>query len=349
MICDLICDLQFGSTGKGLIAGYLAKKYGHDTVMTSNMPNAGHTYIDEHGRKFVHHVLGNGIVGPAVTVAMIGPGSVFSLAQLYKEMLFAESAQVFGQGRVYVHENAWLVTDELKGEEASLVSKIGSTGQGSAAAMIQKIGRSARAGESGSAGDNMPHYIEIGASMTVEVLNSRQWNEMLRSRNYILVEGSQGYSLGINAGFFPFSTSRDCTPARIMADCQMPLSSLREVIGTCRVHPIRVAGNSGDGYADQEEMSWEDVGVAPEKTTTTGRDRRIFSFSNEQITEALYQCQPSKIFLNFANYDEELAVRIKAEIEDIACVEVRRFFGVRFVGHGATQTDIEDNDFEKAE
>ncbi len=78
---DLIVDLQYGSTGKGLIAGYLAEKHGYDCVVNANMPNAGHTYIDDKGQKMVHKVLPNGIVSPSCDTVLIGPGSV--LIRLY--------------------------------------------------------------------------------------------------------------------------------------------------------------------------------------------------------------------------------------------------------------------------
>ena len=62
---DMVIEMQFGSTGKGLIAGYLAEKYGHDVVLTANMPNAGHTYINATGRKWVHKALPSGITSPS--------------------------------------------------------------------------------------------------------------------------------------------------------------------------------------------------------------------------------------------------------------------------------------------
>lgn len=36
----MIVDLQYGSTGKGAIAGYLSTKNDYDTVISANMPNA---------------------------------------------------------------------------------------------------------------------------------------------------------------------------------------------------------------------------------------------------------------------------------------------------------------------
>ena len=78
---DVIIDLQFGSTGKGLIAGYMATHGTYDTVVNANMPNAGHTFIDAKGQVMMHKVLPNGVVGPNVKNVMIGAGSIFSLEQ----------------------------------------------------------------------------------------------------------------------------------------------------------------------------------------------------------------------------------------------------------------------------
>ena len=67
----IILDLQFGSTGKGLLAGYLAEKVEPDTVVTAWAANAGHTYINAAGEKFVHTMLANAIVSPidALTIS----------------------------------------------------------------------------------------------------------------------------------------------------------------------------------------------------------------------------------------------------------------------------------------
>ena len=77
---------------------------------------------------------------------------------------------------------------------------------------------------------------------------------------------------------------------------------LSEVIGCARTFPIRVAGNSGGAYRDQLEISWADLGQEPELTTVTKKVRRVFTFSDQQIREAIWECQPTRIFLNFINY-----------------------------------------------
>ena len=39
----IVVDLQYGSTGKGLIVGKIAEDEAHDSVFTAWAPNAGHT------------------------------------------------------------------------------------------------------------------------------------------------------------------------------------------------------------------------------------------------------------------------------------------------------------------
>ena len=184
--------------------------------------------------------------------------------------------------------------------------------QGSAAAMIEKINR-------------VPGIcakdVLKGTSFENCVVSNNEWLEIMHMSDKILIEGAQGYSLGINAGFYPYCTSRDCTPARFLADCGVPHGFLAKVIGTLRVHPIRVGsttdGYSGDVYPDQEELSWDDIGdsgVEPELTTVTKRKRRVFSFSMLQFHEAVLACQPDELFLNFMNYDKNKSMQVCREI-----------------------------------
>lgn len=340
---DVICDLQFGSTGKGLIAGVLAKKHRYDAVVTCNMPNAGHTFVDSNGVKYVHHIIGNGVVSPNINLVMIGPGSVFDPHQLVKEVHFArEQGNHFN---LIIHETAWVLSQDHREAEQHMTAKIGSTAQGSSAAMIERIQRDMQKWH-----ENLDqlHYL-CGGITNAEVVDNKRWLQCLDHSENILVEGSQGYSLGISAGFYPFCTSRDCTPARIMSDCGVPLNMLRHVIGTARTFPIRVGGNSGDGYPDQAELDWEaSLGIEPEKTTTTGRDRRIFTFSMEQISQAVRACQPNKIFLNFCNYienDEDLSQLID-DVDDIGIRLCSEYYGIRYLGFGPTEQNVEVNDFE---
>ena len=297
---DLIIDLQYGSTGKGLIAGYMAVKNQYDMVVTANMPNAGHTFIDDKGQKMVHKVLPNGVVSPKCEYAMIGPGAVFDTNRLFQEM---DQLDTFGYDhfKVIIHPNAVPLQEHHAAGEGHLNS-IGSTQQGCSAAMIHKMNRNPN--DSPVAWDIMRHELRGGR---VRVVTNSEYNGLLMVAKNILLEGAQGFSLGINERFYPFCTSRDCIPARFMADMGVPLHYLRDIIGTARTYPIRVGGNSGPCYEDQQEITWEQVGVPPELTTVTQRERRVFTFSPGQIIDALWATNPNIIFLNFCNYIEKPA------------------------------------------
>lgn len=316
----LICDLQFGSTGKGLIAGYLAERDKPDVVVTAWSMNAGHTYINGAGRKFVHCMLANGIVSPNIKYILIGPGSQIGIHKLIEEMhdcadLLRERSAV-----VLIHENACVISRRHIDEEnggATDMTGIGSTKKGCGAALIEKIRRSTGQPSSPiTASGFAPAILEMagmrGLDNYIAVINNAEYQQVLRTARRIQIEGAQGYSLGINSGFYPFTTSRECTPAQIASDCSVPIQMVEKVVGTMRTLPIRVAnrydekgkqiGYSGPCYSDQRELSWDEVKQQVELTTVTKLPRRIFTFSHQQAEQALFACRPDEVFLNFANY-----------------------------------------------
>lgn len=331
---DIIVDLQFGSTGKGAIAGYLAVNGDYDTVITANRPNAGHTFIDHAGNKMVTKILPNGIVGPTVKHALIGPGAIFSADQLLKELKMFDD---FGYGdiNIFIHESAVLLKKFHKDAETHY-SRIGSTQQGAGAAQIEKMERN---------GENSPlaKGHDFGDER-IKVVAPQAYYQLISRAKSILIEGAQGFSLGIDAGFWPYCTSRNCTVNQFLSDTAVPHTYLRKVIGVARTHPIRVAGTSGPGYADQRETSWEELGVESEFTTVTKKMRRVFTFSHDQIIEAIQANQPDEIFLNFCNYiGRNKADQLTREI-NAHCINHTGYGYVRYRGWGAAVGGISDID-----
>ncbi|KKN39783.1 hypothetical protein LCGC14_0739790 [marine sediment metagenome] len=317
---DLVVDLQFGSTGKGLLCGYLSESSDYDTVITANMPNAGHTYIDKQNNKYIFKVLPSSAIGPKVKQVLIGPGAIFSINRLLEEMVYLRPDQT-----LRIHPNAVVLQDHHIKEERKRLTHISSTCQGSAAAMISKIWRS----NANSTAGQVLKGTEIGTL----VANHSEWQIRLEEADTILAEGSQGHSLGINTQFYPYTTSRDCAPTAFLSNMGIPIRMLNRVIGTCRTLPIRVGGSSGDCYPDQEELSWEELDIEPERTTVTDRVRRIFTYSKMQIEEACWWCNPSLVFVNFANYvDKEYIDNIVAHIDQMS--------NVKWIGFGPTYHDI---------
>jgi len=334
---NIIVDLQFGSCGKGLLAGWLAKRDKPDTVIAAWGPNAGHTFIDASGRKMVTTMIPNGIVSPHLRRVMIGPGAVINPEAMQTEI--EELADVIGDAEIYIHAHAAVVTESHRGAESESMYKIGSTMKGVGEAVIQKIRRD-------------PHNQNIAAialkNTPLEgyvVDPGAYWTQLGRSK-VAQIEGSQGFSLGINSGLYPYVTSRECTVQQIMSDCAIPRKQFAtRVIGTARTLPIRVAnrydkdgkqiGWSGPGYWDQEEITWDDVGVPAELTTVTRLPRRVFTFSPAQVYAAIHMNGVDEVFLNFCNYFGGKPDKLQ---NIIAAIEVAA--PVSLLGWGPTEDDI---------
>lgn len=364
----VIVDLQFGSTGKGLIAGYLAERDQPDVLMTAWSANAGHTYINKQGRKFVHCMLANGIVSPKLEAVLIGPGSQISLDLLLKEVM--ECADLLKGKKVYIHRNAAIIQQRHIDEEAGplAMTKIGSTKKGCGAAMIEKIRRSPDSVI--VAGQMVADIFEMflparEAGIDFAVTDDATYYSIVYGAHRIQVEGAQGFSLGINNGFYPYTTSRECTPAQVAVDVGLPLSFIKKVVGTMRTYPIRVAnrydedgkqiGWSGPSYPDQKEITFEEIGQTTELTTVTKLPRRIFEFSEDQTWAALQVVRPDEVFLNFVNYaddvspDGDLRYDIIKTIERVAAklgiVQWNDFgYYVKYLGHGPYATDVQELD-----
>lgn len=338
----IVVDLQYGSTGKGLIVGKIAEDEGPDTVITAWAPNAGHTYIAKDGRKFIHTHLANGIVSPMLRRVLLGPGSLINPQQLLAEI--AACSDLLEGVQILVHPHAAVVTDRHIEEEAGPMTKIGSTKKGVGAAMIQRIRRD-------------PDDQNIAANclaLAPYVVTVAAYRSALRDAKNVLVEGAQGYGLSMYHGFYPYTTSRDVSLWQILADCGIPHDLLPQlmdtpnisVIGTCRTYPIRVAnrfdthgtqvGYSGPCYGDQIEITFEEIGQKTELTTVTKLPRRIFTFSRQQIAEAIEYNGAREIFLNFVNY-----CRSEEEVRDIVeSIERTPNTVVKWIGLGPEYKDV---------
>lgn len=317
---SVILDMQFGSTGKGQVAGTVAKHWKPDTAVSVNGPNAGHTYrwtsIGGKQHKIIHTVLPCAAASPWVRNILLGPGSVFSIAQLAQEITALGDLGLLQNKRIIIHPNAMTLLPSHADAERVLVG-IGSTMKGTAAAMIEKLQR----------GPNAPiarterHFIFDALAPAARLsrceicIDYPSYDDAILGSDKLLVEGAQGHSLSIHSPFYPHTTSRDVSLAQVWADCHLPALRPRnklDVIGVCRTYPIRVAnrfdaqgnqvGYSGDCYPDQQEIKWESLGREPELTTVTKLPRRIFTFSSQQILDAAYFNAPTMMALTFCDY-----------------------------------------------
>jgi adenylosuccinate synthase len=325
----MVVDLQFGSTGKGQIAGTIGRKWEADTVVCANGPNAGHTYCWTDGipgriRRTINTVMPVCSVLPTVRNVLIGPGAVVDIEKLADEIRM--NADLLKDKRLIIHPNAAIVMQEHRDREKQLIG-IGSTMKGTAEAVIEKMRRVVGA----NIAQNWRIQLEQILLRSVSIPNfeilvrEESYNQAVDSSVKMMVEGAQGSSLSMHSKFYPHTTSRDVSINQIWADCRLPgvTSSWRrqrghnadadiQVVGVARTYPIRVAnridengalvGYSGGCYPDQTEITWAEIGREPELTTVTRLPRRLFTFSTQQILEAVRYNAPTSIALTFCDY-----------------------------------------------
>lgn len=308
-----VIDLQFGSTGKGQVAGTIAHHWKADTVVTAWGPNAGHTFRHENFEG-VSRMLASSAIAYSINHILIGPGSVVDIDMLAQEI---EDRAHWLQGKVLIIHPQAAILEKKDAEAERVLVRIGSTMKGTAEALIRKIRREESAVAAWQ-GIHMGKLIEAcrEAKMLLYV-SSPMYDEVIDKSKKIIVEGAQGYSLGIHTDFYPRTTGRDVSTAQLFADCRLPFPNNEtspwprvHVVGVCRTFPIRVANrqvgdqeySSGGHYPDQHEMQWSQLGRDAELTTVTKLPRRIFSFSYEQIRQAVRVCNPSHLALTFCDY-----------------------------------------------
>jgi len=312
----VLVDGQFGSTGKGLMAGVLAE-YGAGAIThctTNAGPNSGHTAYLESGYRApdptatVEEALPRErkIVTQQVPVAsaflsLMGYPNVTYInagAMVEEEILRREVEEWLDYRSVYIHPNAAMITPDDVTADKLVVSAIAGTGKGTGPALARKVMRDPRA-----TAESVYQPMLPPATHGFQRTWDRFWDW---DRDVVFVETAQGYSLGLNSSrFYPHVTSRECTVMQALADARIPAQMLRKVIACFRTFPIRVGNtenSSGDCYIDQHEISFADIGQPDEITTVTKRVRRLFTWSRLQFRESIAANRPDVIFLNFMNY-----------------------------------------------
>lgn len=290
----VLVDGQFGSTGKGLFAGYIAENaiLKPNWVTTNAGPNSGHTAY--YGRE---NIVTQQMPVASVVLDMMGhrPRTLLNAGAIIDPKKLEEEVDKWFTGLPFIHPVATLIHEYHKEADQQTVSHIASTGKGIGPAIMEKISRDVG---------------NVARELYLPVLPNgepRTWdNFWLWDRDIVFVETAQGFSLGLNSTFYPHVTSRECTVMQALADARIPAQMVRKVAMCVRTYPIRVGNvgeaHSGDHYPDQTEISFEDIGVEPEFTTVTGRKRRIFTWSRMQFRAAVAANRPDVIFCNFMNY-----------------------------------------------
>jgi adenylosuccinate synthase len=288
---------QYGSEGKGNIVGHIAPEY--DLLVRVGGPNAGHKVFAEPTPETYHHLPSGTGRAPRAHL-LLGAGAV-----LYPKKLLEEIAihRVSGD-RLSIDPQAMVIEDEDRKLEERMLAAISSTFQGVGAASARKI-----------MGRGRKSTPPVRLAEEIDVLRPfiRSGQEILNAaylrNSRVLLEGTQGTSLSIHHGIYPYVTSRDTTVAGCLADAGIAPKRIRRVMMVCRTFPIRVGGPSGPvGISITYESLSKRSGIPIdtlmkiEKTTTTGKQRRLAEFDWEQLHKSATLNGPTDIALTFVDY-----------------------------------------------
>lgn len=317
---DVVVGGQFGSEAKGHVTQQVIKRrIDNDAGKQAPVlnlrvagPNAGHTaYALVHhrggdfnpdpmggttpwveNRAFAFRQLPVGIIEDAAQVFCgIAAGSEIELPVLLAEIKEVKDAGLWPRHRLLlVDPEATMLDDSDHGSEraAELVERIGSTGKGIGSARSKRIMRTAKRLADDPAA--IKALSDAGALVrSVALLYSVPEAQSGYNIQYqVVIEGTQGYGLGLHAGAYPQCTSSDCRASDFLAMAGLSPWAIEgqrlKVWVVFRPFPIRVAGNSGPLA---RETTWGALGLPEERTTVTKKVRRVGRWDPELAEAAV--------------------------------------------------------------
>ena len=288
---DIVTGAQYGSEGKGHVTAQLVLDYQKQGVKTTNIrvagPNAGHTVVDKGGMAFALRTIPVAAALNPNADLYIAPGSEIDLDVFQQEILNLRQAG-HPVRNLYVSGEATLLTNDHKQTEIEreMHANIGSTAKGIGAARADRIMRSGERVQDNREARTLIHRMKAVMLSAPEHLLFMA-NQLQQPNRAMVIEGTQGYGLGLHAGRYPQCTSSDARAIDFLAMAGISpwAPGVTRVTPwlVARVYPIRVSGNSGplDG-----ETSWAELGLPEEKTTVTQKIRRVGEWDRKLIREA---------------------------------------------------------------
>lgn len=300
---DIVVGGQFGSEAKGHVTHQILRRIVNECncgALILNVrvagPNAGHCVIDDNGVKWAMRTVPVGFVLPEVALH-IAAGSEIEMAVLIDEIERAEAAGHNVRERLSIHEEATILTDQHKALEspdhADLHRRIGSTGKGIGAARADRIMRKALRVKDDH--DAMAKLRDMGISVH---------DRPIPHTGHVVIEGTQGYGLGLHAGHYPQCTSSDTRAIDFAAMAGVSPWEYDDFViwVVARVYPIRVAGNSGPLKG---ETTWDALGLPEELTTVTKKVRRVGEWDSELVRNAVRANGQSRVLLALTMVDQK--------------------------------------------
>lgn len=324
---------QYGSEGKGLIAGHIGHQYKHHVRVGA--ANAGHTVYTWHhitqqavvASRLRHwsaepgdnelkpekHVLQQIPCGAYVRPdanLYVGPGALISpeifLAELdtyaaWRSSRGLDPPSVYVDRRAHVIQDVHILAEAMSGLKERIGSTSATANEGIGSAQAARVMREESCV---MAGDYPPLFTDSRIRVCSVPFALSPRSRQKDGDHNVLLEGTQGYGLSLTTGEFPYVTSRNTTAAGLAADSGIPATHIDHVVAVFRTYPIRVAGPSGPFHYGSEEIGWEELNVDPdtERTTVTKKVRRVATFSYEQAWEACMVNGATAIALTFCDY-----------------------------------------------
>ena len=251
----------WGSCSKGQLIEYLAKRKLMDACVRTGSINAGHVVVFE-GKKYTMQSVPGGWVGGKQIKLIIGAGAYLEAALLNQEigMIYKaltghdmeEDSRILEAFELYIDPKAGLHTDKHQEAEVGLHQRMGSTGKGCMAAMVDKM---ARRNEYQNFGETQ--FAKRWDGIRFKLVDTcKMINDLYDEGKTVVLEGTQGAHLDLIHGDYPYVTSRPTNAAAWLAEAGVAPTVKNEVAMVVRTMPIRVAGNSGPL---PQEVSWADV------------------------------------------------------------------------------------------
>jgi len=285
---------QYGSEAKGAVTGWIAHQLRATRTPTIAVrvagPNAGHSVVDPTGKKWALRQIPVAAVTNKGAKLVIAAGSEIDPPVLNKEIAELDSAGYDVSRRLLIDGSATVVTDDHRHEEGNLalIERSGSTGKGIGAARAARALRQAGIWED--------YYDSFQVTDTARYMQAQ-----IAQGDNVLIEGTQGYGLGLHTENYPHVTSSDCRAMDFLAMAGVapwsPGFEDFQIWVVARAYPIRIAGNSGPMY---EETSWDALGLPEELTTVTQKVRRVGQWDQSLLQQAIWANGGPAPFLRLA-------------------------------------------------
>lgn len=338
---------QYGSEAKGHVTAQLIRELNYRTGKVINVrvggPNAGHSAAAyTTGQVVALRTIPIGaLVHPDVDL-IIAAGSEIDPHVLYHEIdMLEHDHNIAVRHRLYIDQTATILTEQhIEAETGSdLNARTGSTNKGIGAARADRIMRRA----------TIARDYQFAMPLTVGDTQSY----LRTTGDAIVIEGTQGYGLGLHTDRYPQTTSGDCRAIDLCAQSGITPTVDRpiHVWLVVRTYPIRVAGNSGplENELDWKTLATRNPNIQPEYTTVTKKMRRVGEWDAELVREAIQANGGTgnhlSICLMFADYLDETIYgiddRALLDIPALAKIaELERDMGQRVAMLGTSPTTV---------